>query len=271
MKEYFIRNKVNIFIILAFLIIPFIFFEGSFHLNSVLLGMRDSQFGFFPAHDLKIQIVKNLELPFWDRYIFGGYPMLATPSDSALYPVDLLLGLIFPVTFSYNLAILLHYSFAGIFLFFFMREYDLDRLSCFVSGLVFMFSGMMITHRDHASRIFTMVWIPLILLFLEKFRKNKRFEFVLIASIFYAISFFAGDPQLFLYSSIIILFFIIYYSLIYGGARNYWFLSALLVFLLGVLIMGVQLIPAAIMTQNSNRDVISYTYFSDFSFDPKLL
>lgn len=232
--------------------------------------MRDAQVGFFPALDLKIQIVKNFELPLWDRYIFSGYPMLSTPSDSTLYPINLILGLIFPIAVAYNLSVLLHYSLAGIFLYFFMKQYNLNKIACFVSGLTFMFSGMIITHRDHVTRIYTIIWIPLILLLLEKYRKSKRIEFMLLASIPYALSFFAGDPQLFLYSSIVILFFILYYSLIYGGIKNLYFLSSLSIFLLGVLIISVQLIPSIIMMQNSYRSEISYTFFSDFSFNPKL-
>jgi len=71
MKSFFLKNRTNILIILVFLILPFIFFEGSLNLSSVILGMRDAQVGFFPALDLKVQIVKNLELPLWDRYIFS--------------------------------------------------------------------------------------------------------------------------------------------------------------------------------------------------------
>ncbi len=269
-ENFFLKNRTNILIILIFLILPFIFFEGSFNLSSIILGMRDAQVGFFPALDLKVQIVKNLELPLWDRYIFSGYPMLSTPSDSALYPINLILGLIFPIGVAYNLSVLLHYSLSGIFFYFFMRQYKLNKMACFLSGLIFMFSGMMITHRDHITRVYTIIWIPLILLLLEKYRKSKRIEFMLLASIPYAMSFFAGDPQLFLYSSIVILFFILYYSLIYRGIRNLYFLSSLSIFLLGVLIISVQLIPSIIMMQNSYRSEISYTFFSDFSFNPKL-
>jgi hypothetical protein len=270
-KKYFIHNKINILIILIYLMLPFIFFKGSFNLNSIILGMRDAQVGFFPALDLKIQIIKNLEMPFWDRYIFSGYPMLSTPSDSALYPINLILGLIFPVTAAYNLSVLVHYSLAGIFIYIFMRQYNLNKMACFTSGFIFMFSGMMITHRDHITRLYTIIWIPLILLLLEKYRKSKKIEFVLLASIPYSVSFFAGDPQMFLYGSIVILFFILYYSLIYEGVKNFYFLSSLSVFLLGVLIISVQLIPSIIMMQNSYRNEISYTFFSDFSYSPKLL
>jgi len=196
--------------------------------------------------------------------------MLSTPSDSVLYPINLILGLIFPVGVAYNLSVILHYSLAGIFFYFFMRQYKLNKMACFLSGLIFMFSGMMITHRDHVTRIYTIIWIPLVLILLEKYRKSKRIEFMLLASIPYAVSFFAGDSQLFLYSSIVILFFILYYSLIYRGIRNLYFLSSLSIFLLGVLIISVQLIPSIIMMQNSYRSEISYTFFSDFSFNPKL-
>jgi hypothetical protein len=270
MKTYLSKNRTDFIIIFIFLILPFIFFNGSMRLNTLLLGMRDSQYVFFPAHELVSGIIKDLELPLWNRYVFSGYPLLSSPSYYAFYPVTIISGLIFPTAVSYNLSVLLHYSLAGIFMYLFMKEYGTGRLASFTAGMIFMFSGSLITNRDHITRIFTFVWIPLILLFLEKFRKTKRKEYLLIASIPYAVSYFAGDPQIFLYGSIIILLYIIFYALIFNGVRNYFFFLSLLIFPLCILMVCVQLIPSYIMSSYSFRNQISYTYFSDFSFNPRL-
>jgi len=209
MKTYLSKNRTDFIIIFIFLILPFIFFNGSMRLNTLLLGMRDSQYVFFPAHELVSGIIKDLELPLWNRYVFSGYPLLSSPSYYAFYPVTIISGLIFPTAVSYNLSVLLHYSLAGIFMYLFMKEYGTGRLASFTAGMIFMFSGSLITNRDHITRIFTFVWIPLILLFLEKFRKTKRKEYLLIASIpnlYQSISF--------AFLSSYILFFMLSYSMV---------------------------------------------------------
>jgi len=270
MINYFKRNRINIIIVFIFLILPFIFFKDSIKLNSVILGMGDTEQVFLPYQYLKLNLLKYFELPFWNRYIFSGFPLFSSSCASILYPITLIFGLLLPVTISYNLSVLIHYSLAGIFLYLFLREYKLNRIACFTAGLIFMFSGSMITHRDHITMLYTIIWCPLILLLLEKYRKSKRVEFIFLSSIFYSFSFFGGAPQIFLYESIVILFFIIFYSFLYNGVQKY-FIFSLSIFIFVFLLISIQLIPNYILIKNSIREVISYTFFSDFSFSPKLL
>ncbi len=265
-----ILKRIDILIVIIFLVLPFIFFKDSINLNSVIFGMRDAEQAFLPYHYLKLNLLKNFELPIWNQYIFNGFPLFSNPSAYVLYPVTLVLGLLFPATVSFNLSVLIHYSLAGIFIYLFLREYKLTRIACFTAGLIFMFSGFMITHRDHITMLYTIVWFPLILLFLEKYRKSKRVEFIFLSSIFYSFSFFGGNPQMFLYGSIVILFFILFYSFLYNGIQKY-FIFSLSIFLFVLLLISIQLIPSYILMKNSIRDAISYTFFSDFSFSPKLL
>jgi len=269
--EFFKRNKKDILIIMGFIILPFIFFRNSFKLNSVILGSGDPTSYYFPLHYLKIELVKNLEFPFWNRYNFSGFPLLANPQVNVFFFLTLILGLIFPVVISYNLSIVLSYSLAGIFLYLFLREYEISRIASFTGGLIFIFSGPMITHRSHATNIYGMIWVILILLLLEKYRKYRKFEYVLFGSIFYSISFFSSQPQIFLYSSLIILVFIIYYTFIFDGGKNYYFLLSGLIFLIGFLLMSVQFFQTYELMNYSVLKKIDYGYFSSFSFNPKLL
>ncbi|MCL5069961.1 MAG: hypothetical protein M1308_03575, partial [Actinobacteria bacterium] len=208
--------------------------------------------------------------PFWNRYIFSGFPLFANPQASIFYPIVFILDLIFPLTVSYNISISLHYSLFGIFLFFFLDEYKLNKLASFAGGLIFMFSGMVISHKGQPWMLYAMVWCPLILLLLEKFRKTRKFGFVLIASIFYSFSFFSGSSQMFLYSSIIILLFIIYYTFIYK-TKSFYFLLSSLIFVFGILLVSIQFIPTLELMRNSVRNMMEYGYFTSFSYDLRLI
>jgi len=270
MKNYFIKNRINILIIIIFLILPWIFFRDSFKINSVVFSNGDPNFLALPMRQLVMDSIKNLEPPFWNRYIFSGFPLFANPQASVFYPIVFILDLIFPLTVAYNLSILLHYSLFGIFLFLFLNEYKLNKIASFTAGLIFMFSGFIVSHKGQPWMLYAMVWCPLILLFLEKFRKTRRFEFVLIASVFYSFSFFGGSAHLFLYSSIVIFLFIIYYSFIYQ-TRNYYFLLSGLIFIFGILLVSIQFIPTFELMRNSVRNTMEYGYFTSFSYDFRLI
>ena len=271
MNPFLKRHKIDIIIIFIFLILPFIFFKDIIHLNSLIQGQADVTAYYLPIRQLLQNSISNLDFPLWNRFNFSGFPIIAVPEAYLFYPLPLIFNLIFPVVLAYNLNLFLHYSLGGIFLYFFLRNYKLNYMSCFLGGLVFMFSGVMITHRTHPTFIFNIIWIPLILLLLDKYRTSKRFEFLLSASIFYAISFLGAHPQIFLYSSIIILLFILYYSLIYEGIKNYKFLLSLLIFVIGIAIMSVQLFPSLELTNYSVRATMDYVTFGSYSFSLKSL
>lgn len=268
--NYLKKNKFDIIITFALLIIPFIFFQDTFRLDKIILGSGDPTAYNLPLQYLNLDIIRSGEFPFWNRYIFSGYPMLANPQSNIFYPITLIFGMIFSTAVAFNLSLLFHYSLAGIFMYFFLGEYDLSRISRFAASLVFMFSGPLISLRSHPFQIYTMVWLPLILLLLEKYRKNKDFRFVMAASLFYAISFFCSHQQIFLYSSMVISLYIIYYTFIYKNIKNYKFLFSFFIFIFGFIVISIQLIPNYQLLAISGRSIIDYNYFSSFSYSPKL-
>jgi hypothetical protein len=266
-SNFFKENKVNIFIILIFIILPLIFFKGILNINSVIFSSGDA-LDYISQKHISVEAIKNLDRVFWNRYSSCGQPF----EDSYFfYPITLILDLIFPLTLAYNLQILLHYSLAGIFMFLFLNEYKLDKLASFAGGMIFMFSGLMISNKS-TSMAQTIIWFPLILLFLEKYRKTKRIEFIFIASIFYSLAFF-GHIQIFLYGSIVILLYVLFYTFIYKGGKNYYFLFSLTIFIVAILIDGFALIEISRGISSSLRGTVeqAYDFFSIGSLNPKLL
>ncbi len=264
------KYKSDVVTIIVFIILPFIFFNDSYKIITLIFGNGDPNYNTLPLWDLIVTSIRNGEFPFWNRYIYSGFPLFANPQSSILYPVLWVLYFIFPLSVAYNISILLHYSLAGIFTYIFLNRYNLNKLASFCGGLVFMFSGLMICHKGHAQMLYTVVWFPLILFFLDKFRESRRFEFVLTGSIFYALAFFAGNPQMFFYGSIIILLYIIYYSFIHAK-RSYYFLYSAAVFIITALLTSVQLFPIYELVNHSVRGTIDFGAFSFFSYPKKLI
>lgn len=265
-------NYTTLLIILIFLILPFIFFNDTFDLVNKVQGTGDTTAIAVPIYELRMSLVKELEFPFWNIFNYSGYPLYGYIEMNPFYPITLFFGLLFSIPVSFNLSILFHYSLAGIFMFLLLRELKLKNIPAFAGSMIFMFSGIMITQRSHPWQIFTVIWFPLILVFLEKYRKRKRFYLLFLASIIYAISFLGGSPQLFLYGSIILLGFILFHSFTsFEGRRDYIFLSALIIFVIGPLLVSFQIFPTIELMHESVRENISYTFFSDYSFNFKML
>jgi len=265
-------NYLILIFIVLFLILPFIFFSDTFNLVGKVQGSGDPTTIGLPLYELRISLLKQWDFPFWDVLNYSGYPIYGYFEMNPFYPITLLMRLIFPLAPAYNLGVLIHYSLAGIFMYLLLKEFKLNNLSAFIGGLIFMFSGTMITHRSHPWQIFTIIWFPLILLFIEKYRKSKKLSFLFTAVIIYAVSFLGGSPQLFLYGSIILLAFILFYSFTpIEGKRDYLFLSSLIIFIIGPLLVSFQIFPTIELVQGSVRESISYTFFSDYSFNFKML
>ena len=129
MKDLIKRNKVNIILIIIFLLLPWLFFNDSIKIGSVIFGAGDPNYNTLPLWDLIVNSIKNGEFPFWNRYIYSGFPLFANPQTSILYPVLWILYFIFPLSVAYNISILLHYSLAGIFTYIFLNRYKLDKLA----------------------------------------------------------------------------------------------------------------------------------------------
>jgi len=169
-----------------------------------------------------IDIFKNFELPLWNPYNFAGSPLLADIQAGSLYLVNILIGLIVPSSLlAFNISTFLHFSMAGIFTFLLVRKYGLSSISSFVSGMVFMFGGFLLIRKSHSQMLYSAVWLPLILFFIEKYRETKKIKYIIFSSFAVTIQFFAGNTQIFSYSLIIIFFYIIFLFLKKDNGETY--------------------------------------------------
>lgn len=280
-SKFYYKNNIeiykNLFIIIIFIALPFIFFKDSILLNKVLYGPRagDTLAYYLPIRDFLINSYKNFEIPLWNPYNFNGVPFFADAAANSLNFINIILGLILPNLIAYNLSIFFNYSLAGIFTYFFIRQYNLSRISAFTSGLMFMFSGFMVIRRGHPNFIFSVVWLPLILFLLEKYIKTRNKKYIIFGSIVLAIQFFSGYAQIFLYSSSVVFLYIIFsffkvkkFKELKSGLRdNLYILNLLLIFISGILLISIQFIPAIELIKLGLRDKISYDAFAAFSFN----
>ncbi len=160
----------------------------------------------YPWKDLSIESLKKRELPMWNPYSFSGTPLLANFQSAVFYPLNILF-LILPFNYSWSFFIILQPLLAGIFLFLYLRSLKLDIYSSLLGSVVFSFSGFFTTWLEWGNILHTGLWLPLILLSIDKIIISKNIKKISAWSgilIFSSISsFFAGHLQTFFYLSLV--------------------------------------------------------------------
>jgi len=107
------------------------------------------------------------ELPLWNPYILAGVPFLAAGQHSALYPLSVLFYVL-PIPAAFGWFAALHLFLAGTWTYVLGRTLRLRRSAATLAGVVFMFSGFVVTHNVFPMIMAAIVWLPLVLAMIER-------------------------------------------------------------------------------------------------------
>ena len=131
------RLRIHLPLVGAILLalLPFREFLGS----GVPVG-RDLLFYFFPLKAHLVEAVTHGEMPWVDRFRWGGSPLLGAPSAAPFDPANVLFVLL-PLGMAMKAWILLHLAVALAGFGAFARRLGLERASSAVAGLVFALGG----------------------------------------------------------------------------------------------------------------------------------
>jgi hypothetical protein len=259
--------------------LPLIFFilvSCIFHYRALTEGIliapeNDALHQNYPIKHLYAYALKNLEFPLWNPYVFAGMPFLAEMQNGVLYPLNVVFYFLFPASYAYNLSYVLHFALAGFFTYMYLRLIGLRELTAFAGGMVFGFSGFLIVNKDHTAIVNSAVYLPLLMYFLERLRREPRLAHSLLIALVVAVQIFAGSMQICVYSYMVAGMFLVFYSIRKGmGAEEGSALRFLLMGVFGVLIGICISLPQIISTielselswmQNS-KVYRGYVYFS---------
>lgn len=224
----------------------------------------------FPLRVLAGRMIADGQLPLWNPYIYGGTPLMASVYPGVFYPPNWLFAIL-PSLAAMHIVVITTYHLALIGTYLFARRIGLDRLSSFVSGMVFTFGAFMIAHLEQTSRISAAAWLPWILLALEHLYQQLSLRWVLLGGLFIALQLFAGEPQMSAYTAMTAGAYALF-TLCFREERSprLKFVASLAALAaMGVLLSSIQLLPEWELLRQSDRSKISYEYFSAFSFPPR--
>jgi hypothetical protein len=250
----------------GFLALVLVFFYR-FLDGSVIIAFKDLSRYFYPLRYLMVEQVRSGHLPLWNPYIFCGFPLLATLQIGFFYPLTVIHYLL-PFNLAFNYYTILHYFLAACFMYALLRHYQLTRVASFFGGIVFAFSGYLLSVSNMNTSLTSVVWLPLLLLVWDKLIGNLRLNVAVSLSILLALMFLGGEPTI-LYCA---LWLLVIYALIFSPKR---IISIIFLAAAGILAAGlvaVQLFPFLELAGLSDRVVITQFDMVSFrSFPPREL
>jgi hypothetical protein len=222
----------------------------------VLVGRRTAMYG--DVNDLSVpeyvtvwrQIFAG-HLPWWTPDLFAGHSMLGAGQFAIFYPLNILFGLLSPVT-AYRWWFLLHIWIATAGAFAWSLRRFRSRPGAIVSGVAYACSGTVVLHLVHPPFIIGMAWLPVLFFAIDRVRERWTTGRAALVAVSVAMIAFAGHPQI-LYIALLGL-------AVYVGML--WYLSdeshmvplrAALAVAIGLGLAAVQLIPTFKFSRTSLR------------------
>lgn len=189
------------------------------------------------------------KLPLWDPYSFSGTSLLGNIQAGALYPLNIFFFLL-PFPIAWTILIMFQPALAGLFMYAFLRHKHVSELASLLGAISWSLSGFSVAWLTWGTMMHVALWLPLILLAIDKLTESKRWLAVLVAGL--CMQLFAGHAQISFYVLILSVFYALWrkrFQLLLGGLSLF------------VVITSVQWIPLLRTSLESSRllDAESWT------------
>ncbi|MBN2490551.1 MAG: YfhO family protein [Planctomycetes bacterium] len=221
-------------------------------------------------------------LPLWSPEIGTGFPLHAEGQVAALYPPNLALFGLLPLAIAFNWGILLHVVLSGAFAAGLARQLGAGRGASAVAAIAFAFSGFFVTHLKHINMTASAVWLPLLLLLLERFAARRSAAALGLLAAAVGAMILAGHPQI-VYNNLLVAGAWALVALVRaamrrpierGGPRNAALAGGALAYgvVIGVLLGAAQLLPTAELNSVGPREGgMSVAEATEWEYHPKFL
>ncbi len=221
------------------------------------------------------EILTHHSIPFWNPYIFGGMPFWAHFESTIFYPLGFLFWIISPDR-AYGYTMFMHLLLAGAFMYTLSRSFHISRAGSFVAASVFVCNGFVVAilYLGQMCPVQSYIWLPLIIYFLNQAASSQKpYLSAAVAGLLWGIQILAGAPQDAFYTFLASLLFLLYsINRDVKAHRNgiNLLIVASLLFVIGVGVAGIQLVPAfELMGQSVRAGMDSYEMVTSASYPPE--
>ena len=210
--------------------------------------------------------------PKWNTLSMCGVPLIAEIQSGLFYPFNIIF-LFLPVAQAINLTIFIHLYLLSLFTYYFARQTRTSRHGAIVAAIVMGFCGPVVLSifAGHLSNIFTITWIPLVLLMIGRIGEEPGGENYILLAIVFVFQVLAGHVQYFFYSVLFSAGYLVFktFPLFKKHEFREWIFCYLgfgLALVLAFLMALPQLVPVLEMLSLSARRALSYSEIAQFSF-----
>ena len=250
-------------------------FRGRF-----LIG-GDVFFYTYPMRTVAWRMIRHGELPLWTPLVLSGFPLSAMLQLGLGYPLTWT-HLFLPDHWAEEIYVLAPFLLASAFTYAYAREVGRSRMAALLAGLAYGYSGLT-TNTLGMNGIPTnaLMWLPLVLIALERARTRRLWPSLLGATTAYTLSLLTGHAQSFMLVGFVAVAYALFLALkpTTGESEHApaWFKQQrwrplFVAACAGLLSCGVaafQLLETLRAARRSIRHEISYDYFSQGSFAPR--
>jgi hypothetical protein len=136
----------------------------------------DSKSQFYPTLRFVSQSLRDGELPFWNPYIYGGYPTVSDPQSMIFSPLALILMTVVdkPSIHWFDAVELLHLLMGGLGMLAVCIRFNFGSAAGLYAAAVYMFGGSAAARMQHVPMILAYGYFPFALFALDKALETKR-------------------------------------------------------------------------------------------------
>lgn len=237
------------------------------------LFFRDVQLLFMPMKHFLAKCWSQGQLPLWNPGLFCGTPFLSDIQSGVFYPLSIMFYLV-PMPYALNVLVISHYVLASYFVYVLMRHWNCSMPAACLAAVSFTMGGYLVSTANVLNNLQSAIWLPIIFLCFEKSSGRHALFYSLLTAMFLAIQFLAGEPQLLLFT-VILLF--AYHLTVnkHPGWVHRLKQSTTALALIGIVAMAlvmVQLLPTLEMFRHSVRlSGFTFQEATKFSMNPSAL
>ncbi len=173
-----------------------------------------------PLRVRAFEMLRQGAWPLWTHEILSGYPLLSMAQVAVGYPLTW--GYLFlPGHWAETVYVLAPYLLAPAFTYAYCRELGRSRLAALCAALAFGYGGLMFSKYTNNGMIPNAVmWLPLILIALERARRGNFVACVLGAACAYAMAVLSGIGQGFVFAGTLALCYALFLGLVQTDKRG---------------------------------------------------
>lgn len=261
-------------LLLLFLILFFlkdiIFFGRIF--TSPAIGLSDYSLVTTPYLSYLSESLKGGRIPLWNPEIQAGIPFVGNGESGLLYPLNIILSVLFPLATAANLYVVFTFLIMGFSMLYFLRNLNIPKSSALVGTLSFIFAAGLVSRMVHMQILGTIAFLPLSFLLVRKYFDKGSGILLAFLSIVLSLQILNYHPQAtlicFMAVSLYFLYSVFTSSSFSGKKATLRIFQFIIVVLVSFSLSAIQLIPSFEYLSYSERKagLVTSTRTSDYPF-----